>query len=440
MNRPEYLETYKFNWETFDILAGGKSSLDAKNYLSHFKEPEAADEFLVGYGFDVSDPVQKAELFGIFQEAVQFIKRYFLVEGNPQGLDISIPNRFFSLHDVSELLLIATNTKQDEKSSIEEMIWAGIILKVMHTILHADKDLRYRYFSTIQTQIFDRFYKFIRRDSEDNLYLGTNDGSSPIPLVEFETKAKKTRESIIIKLLHKRENVAEELFDRIGVRFVTKTKIDSLRVMKFLYQHYIVMVNNIKPSRSHNSLVDMDAFKKGYFEMLKTGLKEDMTEEKFAMQMEELAQSCSFSAKNSAENVHTLSEYKAIHFTCRQLIKYRNPFLKQFNEVRTLAKTLSKEMAKSALGDSEGSLESSDEGLETKESELAKKILSLDTSSIARDVRFFYPYEIQITDIQSHQKNTEGEASHAEYKKSQLHSAMKRLFRPLIEYKNLDLP
>ncbi len=415
MERPEYLESYKFNWETFDIMAGGKSSLDAKNYLSHLKEAKGAVQFLNGYGFDVSDPVQKAELFGIFQEAIQFIKRYFLKEGNPEGLDVSVPNRFYSIHDVKDLLLIATNNNLGAKSSIVEMIWAGIILKVMHTILHADKDLRYRYFSTIQTQIFDRFYKFIQRDSENNLYLGMEGDKSPIPLVEFETKAKKTRESIIIKLLHKRENVAEELFDRIGVRFVTKTKIDSLRVMKFLYQHYIVMVNNIKPSRSHNSLVNMEEFRKGYFKVLKESLKANMNEAAFATKMEELAESCSVYANSEAENIHTSSEYRAIHFTSRQLIKYRNPFLKQFNEVKRLAKQ------------------------EGGESELARKVLGLDTSSIARDVRFFYPYEVQITDEKSHQKNTEGEASHVEYKKSQLMSAMKRLFRPLIEYKDLGL-
>lgn len=413
MNRPEYLESYKFNWETFEILAGGKSSLDAKNYLSHFKEPEAAEQFLLGYGFDVSDPVQKAELFGIFQEAIQFIKRYFLKEGNGEGLDVSVPNRFYSIHDVRDLLLIATNTQQGESSSIEEMIWAGVILKVMHTILHADKDLRYRYFSTIQTQIFDRFYKFIQRDSENNLYLGTEDDKFPIPLIEFETKAKKTRESIIIKLLHKRENVAEELFDRIGVRFVTKTKIDALRVMKFLYQHYIVMVNNVKPSRSHNSLVNMDRFKEGYFNLLKESLRKSMPEEEFSEAMEKLAEESSGENGSSADNQHTSSEYKAIHFTSRQLIKYRNPFLRQFNAVKKLAKE--------------------------EESELAKKIMSLDTSSIARDIRFFYPFEVQITDVKSHLKNTEGEASHAEYKKSQLNSAMKRLFKPLIEYKDLKI-
>jgi uncharacterized protein (TIGR04562 family) len=64
-------------------------------------------------------------------------------------------------------------------------------------------------------------------------------------------------------------------------------------------------------------------------------------------------------------------------------------------------------------------------------------LLALDTTPISRDVRFFYPFEVQITDEASHQQNTQGEASHQEYKKSQVKSAMRRIFRPLIELKGL---
>ena len=223
MNRPNYLESYQFSWETMDIIVGGKSSLDAKNYLGPFHDRTEANKFLLGYGFDVSDPVQSAELFGNFQEAIQFIKRYFLKEGNPDGLDLKIPNIFYSITDVTELMLIATGNSE-LKASTEDSIWSGIILKVMHTILHTDKDLRYRYFTTIQTQIFDRFYRYLHRDKENNLFLKDDETNIMIPLVDFEIKAKKSRESIIIKLLHKQENVAEELFDRIGIRFVTKQK------------------------------------------------------------------------------------------------------------------------------------------------------------------------------------------------------------------------
>lgn len=413
MERPDFFTNYKFNWETFEIIASGKSSIDAKNYLAHFKEKDMASRFLEGYGFDVTDPIQNAELFGNFQEAIQFIKRYFLKEGNPDGLDVRVPNIFYTITDVSDLLLIATGSS-DFKINIEDSIWAGIILKVMHTILHTDKDLRYRYFTTIQTQIFDRFYRYIHRDEKNNLFLESEDKSVKIPLVEFETKSKKTRESTIIKLLHKKENVAEELFDRIGIRFVTQSKIDVLRVVNFLVHNFLIIANNIKPSRSQNSLIDFEKFKEGYYDVVNNKFTDKMTEEDLSLLLEEVAEKSHFESLHYQNNKHTSNEYKAIHFTCRQLIKYRNPFMKHFHEVKDLAKA-------------------------SEETELAKKILSLDTSSITQDVRFFYPYEIQITDLQSHKENTIGDASHLEYKRSQLQSAMRRLFSQLIEFLEIKI-
>jgi uncharacterized protein (TIGR04562 family) len=76
---------------------------------------------------------------------------------------------------------------------------------------------------------------------------------------------------------------------------------------------------------------------------------------------------------------------------------------------------------------------------ENSENELAKKILNLDVSLIARDIRFFYPFEVQVVDEKSHKGNTEGEASHAEYKKAQTKSAMLRVFGDLIRYKNINI-
>lgn len=409
MHRPSYLDSYNFNWETLEIVTGGLSSLDANKYLTYFKEDEDVHTFLEGYGYDLSDPIQNAELFGNFHEAIQFIKRYFLKEGSKDGLDFSVPNAFYTLTDVSQLFLMVTGST-DQEVSEEDSIWASIILKVMHTILHLDKDLRHRYFATIQTQIFDRFYKYLNRE-DGMLFLESDDKQTKIPLIEFETKSKKTRESTIIKLLHKRESVAEELFDRIGIRFITKNKSDCLRVIKFLHQNYVIMANNIKPSRSQNSLFDFDSFRVKHKELLKEAIKNEYTPEEFEEKIEQVIHD--LNVETYKNNEHTSKEYKAIHFTCRQLIKYKNPFYKEFKELREFAK--------------------SDET--SNESELSTRLLDMDISSIAKDIRFFYPYEVQITDQESHKINTEGQASHDEYKKSQVVTAMNRLFAGLIKFK-----
>jgi uncharacterized protein (TIGR04562 family) len=405
--RPSYLGEYTFNWEAFDVVCSGKSSLDAKNYLSELYDKNQVTNFLSGYGFNITDPVESAELFGIFQEALQFIKRYFLIEGNPEGLDLKVPNYLYSITNISELFLSATGNS-NFKLKTEESLWAGVILKVMHTILHADKDLRARYFSTVQQQIFDRFYKFILRDDENRLFL-KNEAGTTIPLFDFQTKAKKTRDSIIIKLLHKQENVAEELFDRIGVRIITYNKLDALRVIEFLHKNYVIMINNIKPSRSQNTLVDLKLLRKKIGGLYKLSIRSQIPEDEFYQRLNKLiSESYPHGHQDEEKNVHSSNEYRAIHFTGRQLIKYRNPFMSSFNEVR-----------KQALKD--------------KENPLSQSLLSLDTSAISRDVRFFYPFEVQITDYESHLQNTQGEASHNEYKRSQLRSAMKRIFKPILE-------
>lgn len=413
MSRPGYLQKYLFDWELFDVVVGGKSALDTKFFMGRVYNEDRVNHFLRGYGLDPNDPVSRAELFGNFQEAMQFIRRYFLREGNPDGLDLKIPNSLYMLTDIGDLILLATGGLEEE-SSYEERLWSEVILKVMHTILHADKDLRSNYFPVIQTQIFDRFYKHLTRDG-DQLYLGGQDDPAKIPLVSFETKAKKTRDSIIIKLLHKVENVAEELFDRIGVRFITHSRFDTLRVVRHLIAHNIVIPHNIKPSRSVNTMVDLVKFKRRYVGAMKKALRQDLSEDDFLKMVEADIRDCAIHPAGTDRNIHTKGGYQSLQFTCRQLVKYKNPFMSEFTQLRKAAKKVQDE------------------------NDLAQKILSMDLSLIARDIRFFYPYEVQIVDMEAHKINTEGEASHAEYKKAQTLSAMRRVFSHLIEYKKISL-
>ncbi len=399
-----------FDWEAFDVVIGGRSALDTKNFLGAMSSNEQVNQFLKGYGLDPNDPVTKAELFGNYHEAIQFIKRYFLAEGNPEGLDYKMPNSLLMISDINQLFLMATD---DSSSGKEEKLWAEIILKVMHTIVHADKDLRSNYFNIIQMQIFDRFYRYIFRDNEDKLFFGVKGTDQVIPLVDFETKSKKSRDSVIIKLLHKAENVAEELFDRVGVRFVTHTRFDTLRIVKFLVDANIVVPHNNKPSRAINTMIDLKSFREAHQKVLKMAIRNNLTEERFVAAMDRECISHPINQGDNKRNNFSSNEYKSIQFTCRQLIEYKNPFLQEFNELRKIAKNSDPE-----------------------KNELARKILNLDHSLVARDIRFFFPYEVQVVDEEAFKENTEGEASHQEYKRQQTLSAMKRLFTQLIEFKS----
>ena len=150
---------YDFRWEVLDIIISGRSSIDSINgfEINAFEE---ADRFVRSYGFDLDNPIEKAEAIGNFHESLNFIRKYFLQPENPDGLRIDIPKRILELADPRELLLMASlaipGQTEDRQGEVLKQ-WACSLLKVMHTVAHIDQDLRSSYFADIQTQILDRF-------------------------------------------------------------------------------------------------------------------------------------------------------------------------------------------------------------------------------------------------------------------------------------------
>jgi uncharacterized protein (TIGR04562 family) len=285
--------------------------------------------------------------------------------------------------------------------------WACAILKIMHTIAHIDKDLRSSYFSDIQQQIFDRFYKLIHRDEAEKLYLGENaEDPHKVDLVGFETKPKKSRESILLKLLHKPENVAEDIFDRVGIRFVTHTRLDALRVVKFLKDKMVVMPPNIKPSRSRNTLVDLDNFRAELPLALAEHAKGAIDEAGLVAALEKAARPPTV----NPENPHSSEFYRALQFTGRQLIKLKNPLHEHIKELKGLAK-----------------------GKDDMNGEVLKALEKIDLKYLQREIRFFYPFEIQIADRVSSEENERGRSAHSEYKKAQAQTALRRVMGSLID-------
>ena len=384
-----------FDEEVLDVIVSGHSAIDGLMSFS-MKTPEEASQFLRCYGFELDNPIERAELFGHFQEAFSFIKNNFLHPANPEGLRLDIPRKLQELTDPAQLLLWAS-TQSSGQGSLGQ--WACAVLKVMHTISHIDRDIRSSHFADVQMQIMDGFYKHVHNE-DGKLYLG-KDRNDPemVELVLFETKPKKSRESILLKLLHKPENVAEDIFDRVGIRFVTKTKLDSLRVIKYLKDRYIIMPANIKPSRSKNSLVNVKKFRDELDRVLKSP---DMNWEKAVTALQKAVGDQEISENN--DNPHTSKEYAAIQFTCRQLIKIKNHIYEDIKKLKSL----------------ENSPQSED---------IRNTLSRIDLKNITREFRFFYPFEVQVSDEKSHLDNMKGQSAHSVYKKNQLMTAMKRVMR-----------
>lgn len=394
---------YEFSWEVLDVIISGRSSIDSPTGFQ-IQNAEEANRFIESYGYDLSDPIQAAEIQGNYHEALNFIRKYFLHPDNPEGLKIEIPRKILELADIRELILMASGQAPGQSTDTASVMlkhWACSLLKVMHTIAHIDKDLRSPHFTDIQKQIFDRFYKFVHRDSEGHLYLG--DENYRVDLVAFETKPKKSRDSIVLKLLHKPENVAEDIFDRVGMRFVTKSRLGSIQVVKFLKDRMIVMPPNIKPSRSRNTLVDLDFFRSELQALLVKANRGEIDEAALVSGLEEAAQP----PRVNPDNPHSSEFYRSIQFTGRQLIKLTNPLFDHLKELKALTRGRSDDLSKAAE--------------------------KIDMRYLQREVRFFYPFEIQVVDEKSNEENEKGRSAHSEYKRAQVQTALRRVMGSLAD-------
>lgn len=404
---PDHLRgKYDFRWEVLDVVVSGRSAIDAMRGF-RFRTAEEADAFVRSYGFDLENPIEAAQTLGNYHESVNFIRHYFLQPENPDGLDLEVPRRILELTDMRELLLLASfsapNQAHDPQGGILRD-WACGILKVMHTIAHVDQDIRAPHFADIQKQIFDRFYKQVHRDPNGLLYLGERpDDPLRVDLVAFETKPKKSRDSTLLKLLHKPENVAEDIFDRVGIRFVTPTRFHGLMAVKYLKERMIVMAPNIKPSRSRNTLVDLERFRDEVERVLADIDRGAIEEAAIVKRLDTAAQP----ATAETDNPHSSEFYRAIQFTGRQLIKLRNPLYEDLKELKAQAK--GGELSESA----------------------AKIVERVDLKYIQKEVRFFYPFEVQVLDQASAEENEKGRSSHSEYKRAQVQTALRRVMGAL---------
>lgn len=401
-----YVDSLRLGREVVNLMLRGRSVIDSTMGLPLHSE-DAADEFLWKYGYSLENPVERAEVYGNYHEALRFIRKYFLKPENPDGADLEVPRAFMELTDMRQLFVWASDKTLSHTTRTR---WACGVLRVMHAISHLDKDLRHDYFPEIQKQIFDRFYKEIHSEG-DVLYLGDPRNPDSVRLEKFQTKPRKARDSVILKLLHKKETLAEDVFDQIGLRFITRNRIDVVRVLKYLRDRYIVMAMNLRPSRSRNNLVDPLLYRRVWREVRHQVQRGELRSANAVEVALESALIGGFKAgqKEIGEsNPFSLESFQSIQFTCRQLIKYRNP---AYEDVKNLRAHLQQN---------------------SQDEEVIRLLDRLDLAQLAKEQRFFYPYEVQIMDAENYREAESGQASHAVYKAAQMKKAMKRVLKRLL--------
>lgn len=382
-------------WDMMETMIAGKSGIDVPRlYLSSMSEAEA---FLQCYGYEWNEPEHRRQIEQLRLESLDLIENDLLAD----EAHLSVIPEVRDEKDIRKLLLWASNDPSGPRQR-----WSCSLLRVIHTFNHCGSYFQEQYEAQIREQILERFRPHIR-ETDDGLTLGM--GPEAIPLAEFQMRGRKSRKSLAMKLLQKAENVSADIFDWVGVRFVTKERFDTLLVAKYLREHNIVMFAHVRPGRSRNTLVDLGR------------VKQDMNELDDQIRAGRLANAERLSVLRERQrnrpypnepapsyNPFSSRTYNSIQFTCSQQIRVRNPHMAsidRFVTAESTRRTISRMLAR----------------------------FGVDT-----EIRFFFPFEVQILDQESFERSRSGFASHAEYKARQRAAVKRRLWGRMLDHDHPD--
>lgn len=387
--KPQHLR-HDFSWDTLRLFLEGFSPVDLQT-IAVTSEGEA-HQFISTYGYDLEDPKEREEAWQIHRESLEFLERYLCPSMTEDEPDLTPPEEVRNPRHLHDLLLLTSDVANPLKAA-----WACSLLRVMHTISHANLAARTPYFREVQAQILHPFEEHLYPSAEAPESLGQ--GPSAVPLKAAFFKRRKSRESLILKLLHKPDNVASEVYDRIGIKLITPTKVDAILALKYLRKQNLVSVPLLTPGRSRNTLVDLESFRQAYEAMTAekgSACSEEESDLEFFKQMAfRPPGEAKLLEERMAANPYTSPQFCAIQFTCRRLVKVPHPATTLLNQLRRQTGNL----------------------------ELGQEL----ERHYPKQLRFTFPFEVQITDWDNYLSSHEGESSHISYKRRQLKAARKRV-------------
>lgn len=359
---------FVFNESVLMSVVGGKSILDLPKL--HIQTAKEAHAFLEAYGYDSTVPEQIEKLWYFYRRALVFLeeKLGFLPTEIPEIL-----RDRRQLGDLKQLLLWASSSHPKEQ---DLQRWSCAILRVMHVFVHIENDLFASFSEEIQKQILSPFQDCIYHEGTSGTTFLKKTGShadevDPLALLGFEVKPFKTSSSSVIKLLAKSDALAMNVYDKLGVRFITKSMFDTFRVVRFLVEENLISYPHIMPDQSSNSLYPVELFLQVCQQIHNTSqsLSEAEIDRRFREYLLEKKDQISFLRK---ENFFSGEDYRFIKFICRRLIKVPAPNGKD-------------------------------------------------------SFAFFFPFEVQILDKSSFEKVQSGPSEHQAYKERQKQAARKRV-------------
>jgi uncharacterized protein (TIGR04562 family) len=357
---------YFFDPSSLSVVAGGASVLDQRSL--HIHGLEEAEAFIKSYGYKINQNDDLERLWYFHRRALVLMSEKLRIDLSEMPLSIRSKEQ---LGDIRRLLIYASQT---DDMTLQK--WSCALLRCMHVFVHAETDLFGSFSEEIQQQILTPFENSVKFENKLFLRSFSKEGHPDIELVEFQTKPYKTSSSTVIKLLAKPDALAVKIFDKLGVRFVTKSVFDSFQVIRFLVEENLISFPQIMPDQSSNNMYPV-------------------------MEFLEVTQKL----KSKHNHEHRLASEKIDRLLAQKLKSNQNAFLGLFKKDNPYS---SQDFRYIKF--------------------ISRKLVKVDSLGSGKPFAFFYPFEIQIMNEESFKKIQSGESEHSAYKNRQVKAAVKRLF------------
>ena len=197
----------------------------------YFSEREEVDRLLRVNELDPQSETDMARLEDLREQAVEYCERHLGFHIPPEVED-GIPAR--------DLFLVASQKGK-------RRAYACVVLKVMHVLHHlAGRELLTK-LPVSGDQIFHLVEDKVMRTVEELRAAGCG-------IAEFQW-SRKHSDSLITKLLAKRETIAADVYDQLRFRMITTSQDQILFVLRELTQR-LVPFNYVIPGQSMNNVLD----------------------------------------------------------------------------------------------------------------------------------------------------------------------------------------
>lgn len=219
--------------EAVRLILRGNSVVDW--HRATFLERSDVDRFLRLHLIDIDVEDDKRRLRFVHAEAVNYLEHH---------LGLHFPEQLRKPDDVRDIFLMASQLGGFRRRQIQ----ACVILKLMHVINHMEAaELRHQT-ALSEADLLDLAERRIVSAADQMRTEG-------FPLLAFYG-SRKTRNSILTKLLAKKENTAATIFDKLRFRIVTEARQDVVPAIMWLTRN-LFPFNYVIPGQSHNNLVHL---------------------------------------------------------------------------------------------------------------------------------------------------------------------------------------